>query len=66
VFETESDVLAWYESKPRDEAEYVISTLFKGEDGIDFFDRNVNRRVQELPGFTGFNNVLDKVIAINA
>jgi hypothetical protein len=51
-------------AKPRSEANYLISTLFKGQDGVDFFDRNVNRRLQELPGFNGFNHVLERVTAI--
>jgi rubrerythrin len=53
-------------AKPRSEANHLIATLFKGRDGIEFFDRNVNRRVQELPGFAGFNNVMARVEAIAA
>jgi rubrerythrin len=53
-------------AKPQSEANYVISTLFKGEDGVAFFDRNVNRRLQQLPGFAGFNNVMRRVEAIVA
>jgi hypothetical protein len=53
-------------AKPQSEANYLINTLFKGPDGIEFFDRNVNRRLQELPGFAGFNSVLERVEAIAA
>jgi rubrerythrin len=53
-------------AKPRSEANYLIATLFKGRDGAEFFDRNVNRRIQQLPGFAGFNNVMRRVEAIVA
>ncbi len=38
-------------AKPKSEANYTIATLFKGADGVDFFARNVNNRLQQLPGF---------------
>ncbi len=53
-------------AKPQSEANYLIATLFKGQDGVEFFDRNVNRRLQALPGFAGFNSVLDRVSTIAA
>ena len=51
-------------SKPKREANYLIATLFKGEDGVDFFDRNVNQKLEQLPGFTGLKTITQRVARI--
>jgi rubrerythrin len=51
-------------TKPQLETNYLIATLFKGTEGIDFFDRNVSRRLKQLPGFDGFQTVFDRIVAI--
>lgn len=48
-------------TKPRHETNYLIATLFEGAEGADFFGRNVNRRLKELPGFEGFQTVLERI-----
>lgn len=51
-------------TKPRSETNYLIATLFKGETGVEFFDRNVNRRVEELPGFAGSKTATKRIARI--
>jgi len=51
-------------TKPQRETDFVISTLFKGQDGVEFFDQNVNQRLQLLPGFTGLENVSQRIARI--
>ncbi len=51
-------------TKPRQETNYLIATLFKGEDGVDFFDRNVNRKLKQLPGFAGVDAVTQRIARI--
>jgi hypothetical protein len=51
-------------TKPQAETDYVIATLFKGADGVDFFDQNVNQRLQLLPGFVGLENVTQRIARI--
>nr|MBA3634690.1 hypothetical protein [Acidobacteriota bacterium] len=43
------------------ESDYTIATLFSGEGGLDWIDKNVTRRVQTLPGFDGLTKVSDKI-----
>jgi len=51
-------------TKPQQETDYVISTLFKGEEGVEFFDRNVNQRLEQLPGFDGLGRVTQRIARI--
>lgn len=51
-------------SKRKAETEYTIGTLFSGEQGMDWTDRNVTGRVQNFPGFGGFTKVSDKIGSI--
>jgi hypothetical protein len=53
-------------AKPQSETNHLIATLFKGHEGIEFYDRNVNRRLQQLPGFDGFNSVQKRIAIIAA
>lgn len=40
-------------TKPQREEDFIIATLFGGAEGVDFFDRGVNQRLEQLPGFAG-------------
>jgi hypothetical protein len=40
-------------TKPQAEEDFIIATLFGGAEGVDFFDRGVNQRLEQLPGFAG-------------
>ncbi len=51
-------------TKPKQEANYLIATLFKGEEGVDFFDRNVNNKIEQLPGFEGVKTVTQRIARI--
>jgi rubrerythrin len=51
-------------TKPQQETDYVIATLFKGKDGVEFFNQNVNQRLQLLPGFVGLENVSQRIARI--
>ena len=48
-------------AKPKDESDYTIATLFSGEGGLDWIDKNVSQRIQNLPGFQGLTKVSDKI-----
>ncbi len=48
-------------AKPKEESDYTIATLFSGDGGMDWIDRNVSRRIQNLPGFNGLTKVSDKI-----
>ena len=51
-------------TKPRHEVNYLISTLFRGAEGVQFFEHNVSRRLNRLPGFNDFPHVLDRVAVV--
>ena len=48
-------------AKSKTESDYTIGTLFSGEGGLDWIDKNVTRRVQALPGFDGLTKVSDEI-----
>lgn len=48
-------------AKPKEECGYTIATLFKGEDGMNWIDKNVSERLQGFPGFDGVTKVSDKI-----
>lgn len=48
-------------AKSKTESDYTIATLFSGDGGLDWIDKNVTRRVQTLPGFDGLTKVSDKI-----
>jgi hypothetical protein len=50
--------------KPMHETHYVISTLFHGTSGLEFFDRTVASRIARLPGFGGFTALSERVAPI--
>ncbi len=51
-------------AKPTTDVNYIIATLFKGDEGIEFFDRTVNKRVEQLPGFDGSKTTTERVANI--
>lgn len=48
-------------AKPKRESDYTIATLFSGDGGMDWIDKNVSQRIQGLPGFSGLTKVSDKI-----
>jgi rubrerythrin len=48
-------------AKSKQESDYTIATLFSGNGGLDWIDKNVSQRVQGLPGFDGLTKVSDKI-----
>jgi rubrerythrin len=48
-------------AKPKTESDYTIVTLFSGKDGLEWIDKNVTQRIQNLPGFQGITKVSDKI-----
>lgn len=51
-------------AKPAHETNYVISTLFSGESGLEFFNRTVSNRIERLPGFNGFKTLTERLAPI--
>jgi hypothetical protein len=50
--------------KPEDDTNYVVSTLFRGPGGLEFFDRTVASRIARLPGFNGFTALSERMAPI--
>ena len=48
-------------AKPKHESDYTIATLFSGDEGLEWIDKNVSQRIQTLPGFKGLTKVSDKI-----
>lgn len=48
-------------AKPEHETHYVVSTLFHGTKGLEFFNRTVTSRIERLPGFTGFTALTERL-----
>lgn len=53
-------------AKPKSESDYTIATLFGGEGGLDWIDKNVTQRLQTLPGFSGLTKVSETIEQIAA
>lgn len=48
-------------AKSQKESDYAIATLFDGNEGLEWIDRNVTQKVQTLPGFKGLTKISDKI-----
>ncbi len=48
-------------AKSQQESDYTIATLFSGDGGMDWIDKNVTQRIQGLPGFENLTKVSDKI-----
>lgn len=44
--------------------DYAVRTLVGGAGGVEWFDRQVTRRIEQLPGFTGLRALTDRVAAV--
>ena len=51
-------------AKPESETNYLITTLFRGQEGLEFFNRTVESRVARLPGFAGFSALTERLAPI--
>lgn len=52
--------------KPRNETDYLIATLFSGEEGISFFDKAVSLRIRQLPGLSRLQAVTERIASVAA
>jgi hypothetical protein len=50
--------------KTRAEADLVVRTLFRGQDGVRAVEQRINRRLAELPGFAGTEAVTRRVLPV--
>jgi len=48
-------------TKPENDTNYVVSTLFRGASGLEIFDRTVASRIARLPGFNGFTALSERM-----
>jgi len=48
-------------AKLEHETNYVLTTLWKGVDGVKDFNRTVTERIVRLPGFDGFNGTTERI-----
>jgi rubrerythrin len=51
-------------AKAARETNYTIATLFSGEEGVQWVDEKITRRIQELPGFSGLTSITEKAAEI--
>lgn len=51
-------------AKPQAETDYLIRTLFGGRDGVEWFDKQVTRRIESLPGLSELKAITDKIASI--
>ncbi len=51
-------------TKPKEETNRTIATLFEGPAGVSSFERNIGQRMQQLPGFAGLQTVTQRIAAI--
>ena len=49
------------DAKTIHETNYLISTLFNGIPGVQIMDRQVNRRIEELPGFLNTKIITNRI-----
>ncbi len=57
IFETNRDVLNWYEKQP---------SVLGDATGLEIIDKHITRRMEQLPGFGALNAVNDKITDILA
>lgn len=48
-------------SRPAAETNYVIGSLFQGEEGVVAADEYINKQIERLPGFENFTRVRDRI-----
>ena len=51
-------------AKRKEEANYVMATLFPGKEGLELFDQKIGSRIERLPGFLGFKGLTERVAPI--
>jgi len=50
--------------KAESETHYLVRTVFRGEHGLEQFNRKVSDRIARLPGFNGFTALSEKIAPI--
>jgi hypothetical protein len=50
--------------KSESETHYLVRMVFRGEDGLEEFNRKVSNRIARLPGFNGFTALSEKIAPI--
>ena len=51
-------------AKPKGEADYVMATLFPGQEGLELFDQKIASRIERLPGFAGFKGLTERIAPV--
>ncbi len=51
-------------AKAETETKYLMATLFHGQHGIELFKSKVANRIERLPGFAGFDALVQRVAAL--
>lgn len=51
-------------TKPEKDANYMISTLFNGKEGVDWIDKFITQRVKQLPNFGDVNIVTERIARV--
>jgi hypothetical protein len=53
-------------TKPKEETDYLIATLFGDQEGLDVMDTNVNRSIALLPGFGTTKRITNRIAEVIA
>jgi len=48
-------------AKTAAQTNYTIATLFDGTEGLEWFEKTVSNRIQQLPGFDGMTQISERV-----
>lgn len=51
-------------TKPKKDANYMISTLFSGKEGVDWIDKFITQRIKQLPNFDDVNIVTERIASV--
>lgn len=51
-------------AKPKGETDYVMATLFPGQEGLELFDQKIGTRIERLPGFGGFKGLTERIAPV--
>lgn len=51
-------------TKPVEESNLMITTLFNGEEGVNWVDKHITQRVKQLPSFDDVNTVTSRIASV--
>jgi len=53
-------------SRPKRQTDYAIGTLFDGREGLEWFERTVSQKIEDLPGFAGIKTITKRIARVQS